>query len=402
MRKRRVPKYCHHAPSDQAYVRVSGRTIYLGKHGSNESHEAYGRLIAELATSDQKSTPHRPVDANDLALAELCEAYQNHAEQYYRKGGKLSPWINHIRLATERLCKLYGTTPAVEFGPLRLKAFRQTLIDTGNSRRYINKLIAIIPQVFKWGASEELVPASTYEALRTVEGLKKGRTTAPETEPILPVADAVVDATLPFLPSVVADMIRIQRLTAARPGEICSLRPIDIDRSQPVWRYVPETHKTEHHGRQRVIFIGPQAQEVLAPYLERGLESHCFSPRDSEVIRRAELHRRRVTPINYGNRPGTNVKQVKRRSPKTSYSKDSYRRAIARAVVRANKERPGKPEPIPHWHPNQLRHTAATDIRHQFGLEAAQVICGHASADITQVYAERDLTLAEEIARKVG
>jgi len=165
MRKRRVPKYCHHALSGQAYVRISGRTIYLGKHGSNESHEAYGRLIAELATSDQSPALQRLNYVNDLLIAELCDGYQTHADQYYRKGGEPSPWIGQIRLTMNRLCKLYGTTPAVEFGPLRLKAFRQTLIDAGNSRRYINKVIAIILRIFKWGASEELVPASTYEAL---------------------------------------------------------------------------------------------------------------------------------------------------------------------------------------------------------------------------------------------
>jgi hypothetical protein len=35
-------------------------------------------------------------------------------------------------------------------------------------------------------------------------------------------------------------------------------------------------------------------------------------------------------------------------------------------------------------------------------LEAAQVTLGHAAADVTQVYAERDLTLAVEVARKIG
>ena len=45
---------------------------------------------------------------------------------------------------------------------------------------------------------------------------------------------------------------------------------------------------------------------------------------------------------------------------------------------------------LPHWHANQLRHSKATEVRRQFGLEAAQVILGHAKADVTQVYAERD------------
>ena len=52
------------------------------------------------------------------------------------------------------------------------------------------------------------------------------------------------------------------------------------------------------------------------------------------------------------------------------------------------------------WHPNQLRHTAATLIRARFGLEAAQAVLGHASADMTQVYAERDLAKAAEVMRR--
>ncbi|MEZ6121348.1 MAG: hypothetical protein R3C28_33000 [Pirellulaceae bacterium] len=49
-----------------------------------------------------------------------------------------------------------------------------------------------------------------------------------------------------------------------------------------------------------------------------------------------------------------------------------------------------------------LRHSVATEVRRQFGVEGAQVILGHSSADVTQVYVERDLKLAEGIARKLG
>ena len=54
------------------------------------------------------------------------------------------------------------------------------------------------------------------------------------------------------------------------------------------------------------------------------------------------------------------------------------------------------------WSPNQLRHTAATEIRREFGLEGAQVALGHASADVTQIYAERDHELARQVAAKLG
>ena len=54
------------------------------------------------------------------------------------------------------------------------------------------------------------------------------------------------------------------------------------------------------------------------------------------------------------------------------------------------------------WSPNQLRHAAGTEVRRLFGLEAAQVILGHAKADVTQVYAERDMAMAAEVMRKIG
>ena len=54
------------------------------------------------------------------------------------------------------------------------------------------------------------------------------------------------------------------------------------------------------------------------------------------------------------------------------------------------------------WSPKRLRHSAATGIRKEFGLEAAQVFLGHASADVTQVYAERDRNLVADIARELG
>jgi hypothetical protein len=49
-----------------------------------------------------------------------------------------------------------------------------------------------------------------------------------------------------------------------------------------------------------------------------------------------------------------------------------------------------------------VRHSHATEVRRRFGLEGAQVVLGHARADITQVYAERDLSLAERIAAEIG
>lgn len=93
--------------------------------------------------------------------------------------------------------------------------------------------------MFKWAVSEELAPASVYQALCTVAGLKYGRTTARETQPVTPVDDHWVDATLPYLAPHVADMFRVQRLTGMRPGDVTLIRWQDIDRSGDIWVYRP-------------------------------------------------------------------------------------------------------------------------------------------------------------------
>src|SRR5262249_14494581 len=114
-----------------------------------------------------------------------------------------------------------------------------------------------------WGVSEELVPETVYRALMTVNGLERGRTKARETEPVEPVPDDVIARTLVHLNSEVAGMVRVQRLTGMRPGEVFRLRPDQIDMTGTVWVFRPRQHKTAYRGKGRVVCIGPQAQEVL-------------------------------------------------------------------------------------------------------------------------------------------
>src|SRR5690606_39062512 len=74
-------------------------------------------------------------------------------------------------------------------------------------------------------------------------------------------------------------------------------RPCDLDRSGDVWSYSPKHHKTEHHGKRRVVYIGPRAQEIVLPYLLRDAEAYCFSPAESERKRKAEQRANRQTPV---------------------------------------------------------------------------------------------------------
>ncbi len=124
--------------------------------------------------------------------------------------------------------RLFGRTPAVEFGPQKLKACREEMIKENLSRGVINKHVTRIRNMFRWANEEELLDVSVYQRLVNVEGLKGGRSKARDTKPVEPVSDAAVDATLPFLPPIVADMVRLPRLTGCRPGELCSMRPADV------------------------------------------------------------------------------------------------------------------------------------------------------------------------------
>jgi hypothetical protein len=90
---------------------------------------------------------------------------------------------------------------------------------------------------------------------------------------------------------------------------------------------------------------------------------------------------------------GSNVKQAKKRIVGKRYSTDSYRQCIQRACDKAG---------VAKWNPNRLRHSAATEVRSKFGLEAAQILLGHAQPNITQVYAERDNKLRTTVAKAIG
>jgi integrase len=304
-----VPGLRHHKPSGKAVVTLSGQDVYCGTWGTKVALAEYDRQIAEWLARGRRPKSDE-TDVVEITVVELIAAYKRFAEHYYRKNGKQTSEVYSILSAVRVVKQLYGREPAREFGPLKLQAVQQAMIRLGWNRASINKHTWRIVRMFRWGAKQELVAAEVAQALREVGGLHKGRTGAKESAPVLPVESSVVNATLDQLPPIVADMVRLQRLTGCRPEEVCLFRPCDVDLSCPVWAYRPESHKTIHHGRERVIFIGPLGQDVLRPYLLREKSSYCFCPAEGERKRRSEAHERRVTPFGYGNRPGSNKRKV--------------------------------------------------------------------------------------------
>jgi integrase len=404
--KRRVgPSYCSSTVEDfpekmqilPAYRTVDGRAVVtvngvvhdLGTIGSDDSRIAYDRVMAEFRASGFSKSYGVPI--GDVTLGRMVTAYMDHARAYYG-AGKRSEAAN-MDFATRHAVALYGKAKARDFGPLQLKAVRQMMIDSGLARKTINGRVQRIVRVFRWAAGEGLVGPDVPAVLATVPGLRRGRTEAREREPVQPVAPELVDATLQLLHPIVRAMVELQRLTGARPGEICILRPCDVDRSADVWLYRPSSHKCQFREKDRIIYIGLRGQAILRPYLLRPADSFCFSPMEVRSDRMKARRLARVTPERQGNVPGSHQKSDPKRLPGARYTAGSYAYAIRRVLDRHGLER---------WSPNQLRHLAATEIRRRYGLEAAQVMLGHSRADVTQIYAERDCGVALKIAKEVG
>ena len=242
--------------------------------------------------------------------------------------------------------------------------------------------------------------------LQAVAGLKRGRTRAKESKPVKPVDEQHVYATLAHTTPVVAAMIELQLLTGMRPGEMCLVRPCDLDRSGPVWHYYPEKHKNAYRSIERVVAIGPRGQELLTPFLLRPEDAYCFSPTESEKMRRQKLTEQRKTPLCCGNRIGTNRRATPKQTAGDKYDSTNYRNAVRYATTAARKViRKGGGDPdkeLPYWTPYQLRHTAATKVRKEMGYECAGATLGHTNMSATAIYAERNQGLADEAARRFG
>jgi integrase len=392
-----IPSYRLHRQSGQAVVTLPDdlgrrRDVLLGKHGSRESNDEYARVIAEWQAKGRKIAR-----ATEITVNELMTMYWTWAEKYYGRREEMA----NIRISFRPLKFLYGTTLARELGPLALKAVRELMV-TGYehpqngaqgslARKNVNDRIGRIKRLVKWGVGEELLPPAVFQGLQAVDGLRWGKTQARESPPIKPVPQAYVDAVLPKVSAQVAAMIDLQLLTAMRPGEACIVRGCDLETSGRVWIYRPQRHKTEHHGHTREIYLGPQAQKIIKPFLRPDLQTFLFSPAEARAEHFRQLRANRQTKV----QPSQVCRKKKqpKKLPGDFYTVASYRRAIARACEKAG---------VPSWHPHQLRHNAATNLRKQHGIELARIILGHSTAFTTEIYAEQDRAAAVEVIAKIG
>jgi integrase len=349
--KKRIPGYLLHKPTGRARVRINGVDIYLGEYGSVESRRKYAEVIAHHCSGldARNSTGQPPV----LTVNELALAFMRHADSYYVKDGKKTSEVEVFKLAVRPLVDLCGVVQVANFGPLALRSVRDRMVANGNlCRKSVNQAICRIRTIFRWGVSHEMVHATVLTALEAVEPLKAGRTTARETEKRKPVDLEIIEQVKAVLPQRTRDLIDLQLLTGARPGELLKLTPEMIERGDEVWTARIEGHKNAHRGKERILVFGRKSQEILQKYLSVPKTTRLFC-----------------------------------------LQRDSYGKAVKAACVKVG---------VKTWTPHFLRHNAGKAVRLQFGGDYVQALLGQSSLEMAHHYSDVTLERASEVARQVG
>lgn len=332
------------------------------------------RKMAEEAAArywEEHTRQIRRHEPTGMRVSTLCAEWGKHCKEYY----SASMATNGI-LGVRLFCEMFADASICELTHADMLRHRDALVRSGVCRGTVNRRLWCVKAMISWALDEALIPAVVKAELTQVRNVKRGRSAAPESAPVRPVDDATIDATLAHMMPNTADMVRVHRLTGMRPCELCHLRWSAIDTSTTPWVYrVPaEANKNAWRGdfgRPRVVLIGPKAREILERH--RGGDIP-FSPARAMTEYFDALREARVTPFYGGKDPDAHVP----RKFGEMWRTDSYTGSIAAACRRAD---------IKPWGANRLRHAFATQVRRQFGLDAARAVLGHTGGGcVTDIY----------------
>ena len=156
-------------------------------------------------------------------------------------------------------------------------------------------------------------------------------------------------------------------------GEITKLTTGMIDRTGEAWMVDLAQHKNNHKNKSRRIFIGPNAQTALLPWLlNEQPDAPIFSP-----LRVDERQKKRKG----------------KKLPGRVYGRSSLQQTLRRAIDRAG---------VPSWTLAQLRHSAAVRITDSFGIETTRQVLGHSNVAMSRHYSQGSDSAAKKAAKKIG
>lgn len=326
----RFPSYLLHADgTGRIYWRGQFRQL-PGPFQSPESLAEFHRLCAIVAATGDLP----PVDTTvAMTVAELVRRFLDHARRDYSKDSKEPLYLDY---ATRELVALFGPVAVDSIRPAELRAVRAAML-ASVCRKTANRRTTQIVRVFRWGVQEGIVPVSVWHALESIDAIQPGREGSTDYERIGPVSDEHFAAVAIRVSARIRDIMTVHRATGMRSGELLSMTPDQCDLSADDWLYFPRDHKTKSRMKDRIVGIPREVVPVLVEHMPPAPDRPFF-------------------PIKV----------------------NSYYNAVKRACVKSE---------IAPWHPHQLRHTAATDIKAIVGEEAAATILSVSNEKTAKVYA---------------
>jgi hypothetical protein len=227
-------------PTGQGRVRIDGQNHCLGPHGSDESERKYEELVRKrISGRAAEELEARVQVASDLTISELILSVLRHAKADSVKDGRQSSEFG-VNVPTLRMLReRHDHESVTTFGHLKLLTLRDQWAADWIVRTQVDHRMKSVRRMFSWGVSRQLVPPGILEAVKTVEGLRKGRCNARKGRKLQPVPNARVDAVRPFVSRQVWAMIELQSPTGTRPVEATIMRTIDIDTTREIWTYMP-------------------------------------------------------------------------------------------------------------------------------------------------------------------
>ncbi|MDR2438637.1 MAG: site-specific integrase [Planctomycetaceae bacterium] len=295
--KMKIPK----SFSDKGYLTVKVQLdkkryqkISFGKIGNPESITLYKIFIADYVVPPQEATQkwimtttknkttlinHTLNAPNEtpkytISLGELIVKFLDEKKPRNKTKPKYDPDYNHYKRTAQLLIDNFTEViPAYRITRQELLRFRDIFNEipskrTGKkpSRQYVNKTLAYVKTIFRWGANKGFLPTSIISELECTEPLAYNKGNR-ETEPRQEVADEIIKMTLPLLLPTLRTMIQILRLCGTRPSEICRIKIGDIDtesrKTDNVWIVWLKKHKTARYGKIKTIVLNKAAQELI-------------------------------------------------------------------------------------------------------------------------------------------
>ncbi|MCX5659724.1 MAG: hypothetical protein NTW19_08385 [Planctomycetota bacterium] len=353
-----------------------------------------------------------------LTIGDFRDKYLTYATDVFRltRNNDINPNFQRLERALTYLAP-YAAWPVASFGPDEFRAVQTAMVayryrrgrqegpaKTGDAsvempatqlnpeksltRQSINDHLDQLRRMWAWGVGRGIVTHQQDQSLREVRMLRPGAAGTLDGKKRMPITSEEFEKVVAAVNPTIGDMMRTMWLAPTRPGEVCRMRALEFLREDPsgIWLCVPgrdriETgdSKTLHTGQVRAIPIAHRLQKILAPRIAAcsSPTDYLFSPKVATAEFVAKRFAKRQTPLNCGNRPGTNRAEHPMIAPRDHYDDESFTKAIKKGCERAG---------VAPFTAQDIRRTSITRARAALGREAAATLAGHADPRTTDLY----------------